>query len=279
MDAVKLLRLFPVVLVVSQAAAQLVITQAVKSKLVLELEPNPNLIKRVVWKHGDNLVAEWTNNEFFYYGLFEKRTELEPSGRLTILDLTTALEGKYSVEVNDVFQTKYYDVKVYEMLPPPSIRVTPLACGTDPAKNCVLVCELDARFLKDVSYEWELQSDATRISGRELTLSDSTKATNFTCWAKNPVSEAASASVKNPFLPEQTGNGLALGLGLAVAAAAVLAALGVFGYRYYKKTRAAPISTTPSEAVALKDPPNEGNRVEDNKNSASPQGSRGNNAN
>ncbi|XP_075902239.1 uncharacterized protein LOC142901564 [Nelusetta ayraudi] len=201
MDTAGLLRLVLVVLplTMNQVLAQSDMNVAVGGDLVLELDPQPAQVKRVVWKHGANLLAEMTLGEFSYYGSFKGHTVLEDSGRLTVLSIQLTEGGEYSVEVNNVIQAKHYNVRVFEEVGRPTIRVTPLICGPG-SENCTLVCDLDVAPSQDVSYEWQLAGEESRISGKELIINKTTQATNFTCWAKILVSQQPSESQKNPLI-------------------------------------------------------------------------------
>ncbi|XP_075902246.1 CD48 antigen-like [Nelusetta ayraudi] len=208
MDTVGLLHLLLEVLVVlaltmSQVSAQNDINVAVGDDLILELDPKQETLERVVWKHGANLLAEMTLGEFSYYGSFKGHTVLEDSGRLTVSNINQTEGGIYEVEVNNVIQDKRYNVRVFEKLGRPTIRVTPLTCGPG-SEDCTLVCDLDVEPSQDVSYEWQLAGEESRIPGKNLISDQTTKATNFTCWAKNPVSEEASESQKNPLISSPT---------------------------------------------------------------------------
>lgn len=162
---------------------------------------------------------------------------MDHNGRLNVSNIKLEEGGQYSVEVNDCTQTMHYNVKVYEVLTQPWIWVTPLTCGTNPAENCTLVCKLEPEPSTAVSYEWKLDGKVSEISGKELTISYATKATNFTCQAKNPVSEQVSKSTKNPFLRKPTGSGLWLRFGLRLAVAFFVLVLGVAGIVYYFKKK------------------------------------------
>lgn len=266
---------------ISHGSAQRTINLAVGGKLVLELEPKPPTIDRVVWKHGVNLLADLTFGEISYYGSFVGHTELENSGRLTVSDIKLEEGGEYSVEVNEETQKTRYKIMVYELLTPPSIRITPLACGTKVDEKCTLVCELKTNPSTAVMYEWELDDEGPSISGQTLTINHTVKATTFKCWAKNPVSDQASKSVKNPFLPKDKDKDLELGLGLGIPAAVVIvAAIAFFVYRNKTKCMTSDLNTEqPAENVALNQPPevnsqNGGNRMEDDKNTDQPQDSK-----
>lgn len=273
--------LVPVVLALtmSHSLAQRTINLAVGGKLVLELEPKPPTIDRVVWKHGVNLLADLTFGEISYYGSFVGHTELENSGRLTVSDIKLGEGGEYSVEVNEETQKTRYTIMVYELLTPPSIRITPLSCGTNLEENCILVCELKTNPSTAVMYDWELDDELPLISGQTLTINHTVKATTFKCLAKNPVSDQASKSIKNPFLPkdEDKNRELGLGLGLGFGIPALGAAIAFFVYRYKKKSATSDLTTEqPAENVALNPPPevnsqNGGNRMEDDKNTDQPQ--------
>lgn len=234
-----LLRLVLVVLplTMSQCSVQRTINVAVGGTLVLELDPKPPTVDRVMWLHGNNLVADLSFGSFSYYGTFRGHTVLEISGRLTISNITLEEGGAYKVEVNHVWQDMRYDIRVYEVLTRPLTRVTPQTCGTNLLENCTLVCELEPEPSTAVSYEWELEGEVSKISGKKLTINYTTKATNFTCWAKNPVSQEASESIKNPFLQELTFSKPTsrLELGLGLTAAFVVLLLGVAGVFYFKK--------------------------------------------
>lgn len=252
MDTIALLRLVLVVLalMVSEGLAQRTIIVPVGGILVLELDPRPPRVEQVLWKHGSNLLAELSDGEFDFYGSFKGHTELDHNGRLNVSNIKLEEGGQYSVEVNYRIQTIHYNVKVYEVLTQPWIWVTPLTCGTNPAENCTLVCKLEPDPSTAVNYEWKLDGKVSEISGKELT-----KATNFTCQAKNPVSEQVSKSTKNPFLRKLTGSGLWLRFGLRLTVAFFVLILGVAGivYSFKKKNKQDfyPDPKQPSETVGF----------------------------
>lgn len=249
MDTTGLLCLVLVVLGLteSQGSAQRIINVAVGDTLVLELDPRPPRIKVVVWKHGLNLLAELIYDEFAYYGSFKGHTKLEENGSLTVSNIKLEEGGEYRVEVNNVIQDLHYNVKVYEVLTRPLIRVTPLTCGTYPITNCTLVCKVEPEPSTPVSYEWEQEGEVSKISGKELTINDATKAANFMCLAKNPMSEQASESTKNPFLRESKASWLELGL--RFTAAFVVLLLGLAGLVHYLKKKPGTSERNPSAVI------------------------------
>lgn len=236
-DCLVLVLLALLALTRSQGSNQKITIVAVGNKIILELDPKQSVadINRVVWKHGDDLLADMTLGEFSYYGTFEGHTKLEKSGRLTVSNIELGEGGKYSVEINEILQDISYHIDVYEVLTQPSIRVGPLTCGTDPAVQCTLVCELEPMPSTAVSYEWELEGEVSKISGKELNISHTTKARNLTCRAKNPVGERTSESIKNPFFKEPPSDNL-LPLWVILGLVVPLSAVGGVVY-YFKKCR------------------------------------------
>uniref|UniRef100_A0A4W6BZ05 Immunoglobulin subtype domain-containing protein n=1 Tax=Lates calcarifer TaxID=8187 RepID=A0A4W6BZ05_LATCA len=79
-------------------------------------------ITGIVWKLNGDLVAEWLNNEFEYYGTFRDRTTLDPTtGELVVKNVAVADAGLYTVEINSNVQSQKYQVEVMKKVSKPTV--------------------------------------------------------------------------------------------------------------------------------------------------------------
>ena len=91
----------------------------------LELAPDTSAVSEpitsILWKHGDNMVAEWfQGTPIDYYEQFKGRTDLDIStGCLVINGLSIRDTGVYSVEFNNILQGEKYPIVIskYEGCP------------------------------------------------------------------------------------------------------------------------------------------------------------------
>lgn len=202
---------------------------AVGDKLTLTLVPPVSEpITRILWKHRVNLVAEWTNGEFTYYGTFKGHTTLDTNGRLEITNAGKAESGVYEVEVNNKVQDQRYDVIVIEKVPKPSVWFRPVACNRN-SDNCTVICGAITTDAEPVSYSWNVgHGDSKNMAiGTETEDVES-----FHCLLKNPVSEEKSDPVANPFFEKKPSGSTVLWVVLGV----LLALVGcLIGLAYWKK--------------------------------------------
>lgn len=184
----------------ASVVAQDTLNRVVGSELTLELKSPTPQIQRVVWKHGVNLVADMTLGRFSSYGPFKCCATINADGHLIIKDIKPVHAGLYSVEVNNKVQDQQYNVRVFNSVPRPTVRTTPLTCSYR-SEYCSLVCEVNAAE-DDLTFEWLFETELSERTGKELRIVPGVdKAPTYSCRVKNPVSEADSEPMKNPLIP------------------------------------------------------------------------------
>lgn len=231
-----LLVVLPLAAISSALAENKQVYVAVGDKIKLTLVPPvPESIDRIFWKHGVDLVAEWTNREFTYYGAFKKNnTKLEENGRLEIRNASKTESGVYEVEVNNNVQDLRYDVIVIGKVPKPKVRVAPLSCDAN-SINCKLICDGSTEDAEPVSYSWKVGNGDWKESTKVMVIGNETEhVKSFSCQIKNPVSVNESDHKDNPFFKvKPTGNpAVGVGLGVFFSLAAVA---GLCGLAYWKR--------------------------------------------
>lgn len=238
-----LLVVLPLAAISSALAESKRVYVAVGDKIELTpAPPIPESIYRIFWKHGANLVAEWTNREFTYYGAFKNNnTKLEENGRLEITNASKNESRVYDVEVNNKAQDLRYDVIVIGKVPKPKVRVAPLSCDAN-SNNCKLICDVSTEDAEPVSYSWKMGNGDWKESTKDMVIGNETEhVKSFSCRIKNPVSVNESDHKDNPFFKVMPTDNLAVrvGLGVFFFFAAVLVVLGVLAYwkRDYIKSR------------------------------------------
>lgn len=230
-----LLVVLPLAAISSALAENKKVYVAVGDKIKLTLVPPvPESIYRIFWKHGVDLVAEWTNRKFTYYGAFKKNnTKLEENGRLEITNASKTVSGVYEVEVNNKVQDLRYDVIVIGKVPKPKVRVAPLSCDAN-SNNCKLICDGSTEDAEPVSYSWKTANGDWEESTKDMVIGNETEhVKSFSCQIKNPVSVNESDHKDNPFFKVKPTGNPAVGVGLGVFFAAVLVVLG--GLAYWKR--------------------------------------------
>lgn len=196
--------------------------------------PATQQITRIVWKHGANLLAEWTDGEFSFYDRFEGRTVLnKTTASLEITKAESADSGRFEVEVNNKVQDVTYDVKVIQKVSKPEVWVKPVNCGPT-SKTCTLVCEGGTAEAQPITYSWKFDNQMWQQGDRELVVTNDTASLKIvSCLMVNQVSREVSVPIKNPLSTYNkfsdpkppVGGWVALGVVLVV-----LLCLGVVGY-------------------------------------------------
>uniref|UniRef100_A0A3Q3W6I9 Ig-like domain-containing protein n=1 Tax=Mola mola TaxID=94237 RepID=A0A3Q3W6I9_MOLML len=158
------------------------------------LTPNPpvtEMITRIVWKHGVNLLAEGMDGKLYYFNRFTGRATLNiTNGVLTVTNARLSDSASYEVEVNNKIQELRYDVKVIREVPKPSVSPKPLTCGPK-SDRCDLTCEGDTSGAEPVSYSWmkggvEWNQQAKKVEIKNT--KDMAGVKTFSCEMKNNVS-------------------------------------------------------------------------------------------
>lgn len=167
--------------------------------------PTSEIINRILWTHGQNIVADWTRGLFQSYGVFKDRTAVDnTTGRLEIRHGTTGDSGQYQVEVNDRLLDIVYQVKVINAVPKPSVWIQPLSCGPS-SPQCYLNCDGSTEGAEPVTYSWNRGDEGWEQSEKVLTITNTTaKVRTFSCRMENNVSRQESDPVDNPFFQEET---------------------------------------------------------------------------
>ncbi|KAM4601891.1 T-lymphocyte surface antigen Ly-9-like [Polymixia lowei] len=206
--------------------AQEVVYAELGGKLELRAETVSKPITGILWKIGNDFVAELLEgSEPDYYRSFKGRTTLtKEKATLVVSSLTENDAGVYSVEINSQVQSKTYMVKVIKAVPKPKVEAKPLVCSKK--ESCDLVCEGDTTGTKPVTYSWKTDDGAWKESGKTWTITrtnDST-AEHFSCKLENPVGFKESERFANPFWSPPNTVGAIIG---AVVGLLVLVLVGV----------------------------------------------------
>ncbi|XP_041727521.1 T-cell surface antigen CD2-like [Coregonus clupeaformis] len=151
----------------------------------------PGPITNILWKHGENKVAEWYNRfGLDIYAAFKGRTTLDQTtGELRIRGLTKTDSGLYSVEFNSKLQYKTYKLSVIKEVPKPTITSS---CNPDKT-SCTLTCEGDTTDAEPITYSWKVGEGAWEVLDKQMNVfkSDTGKPTNgykYICKLNNSVS-------------------------------------------------------------------------------------------
>ncbi|NP_001134732.1 SLAM family member 7 precursor [Salmo salar] len=162
----------------------------------------PDSITGILWKHGNNKVAEWDKDfDLDIYAAFKERTTLDQTtGELRISGLMKTDSGVYSVEFNSKLLDKTYSLSVIKAVPKPTITSS---CNANKT-ICTLTCEGDTTDAEPVTYSWKVGEGAWEVLDKQLNVSKSetgksTNSYNYTCELKNSVSGEVSEPVGEVF--------------------------------------------------------------------------------
>ncbi|KAM9396522.1 uncharacterized protein ACWYII_032349 isoform 2-T2 [Salvelinus alpinus] len=166
----------------------------------------PNPITSILWKHGNNKVAEWDKDfgGLDIYAAFKGRTTLDQTtGELRISGLMKTDSGVYSVEFNSNLLDKTYKLSVIKAVPKPTITSS---CNPDKT-SCTLTCEGDTTDAEPVTYSWKVGEGAWEVVDKQLIVfkNDTGKSTNsykYICKLNNSVSEEVSEPVGEVFVSD-----------------------------------------------------------------------------
>lgn len=185
----------------------------------------------IAWKHDEELLAEWVEDEISptYYSRFRGRSELNTTtGMLKIHSTTAADTGLYSVTSNRNRSRVYQAVELQEV-PRPVVALRPPMCSSA-SETCTLSCDGDVGGAGPVEYFWKKEDGEWEQSGKDVEILNDEEAqavVAFSCRMKNPVSERDSECIRNPFRQDP---GFSRDYGfwiLTVVGAAVLALVAV----------------------------------------------------
>ncbi|KAJ8410434.1 hypothetical protein AAFF_G00193380 [Aldrovandia affinis] len=170
-------------------------------EVVLTPEPISEEITSILWKCGDNKVAEWetvmANPE--YYRDFKTRTSLNRvNGKMTIRNLTETDSQFYSAQINDKEPAKRSQLHVINRVSKPNLTQT---CNDS---MCTLSCK--GEITTEDQYAWrEGEGEWETLKGKEdkweVWKSDERLDKSFTCNHSNPLSYA----VSDPIIPFPSG--------------------------------------------------------------------------
>ncbi|XP_020772683.2 uncharacterized protein LOC110153152 [Boleophthalmus pectinirostris] len=159
---------------------------------------------RILWKHNENLVAEWaTGEEVEFYSTYKGRTTLDTAtGLLTISSTTEKDAGTYKVEINDKLLDDSYNVVSIQDVPVPHVWSKP-GMGDD---QRILSCEGDVSKAGPVDYYWKIGIDEngpwikTTTDKYTLIKNETTTRIQFIyCKMVNPIGEKESSPENNPY--------------------------------------------------------------------------------
>ncbi|KAK2824685.1 hypothetical protein Q5P01_021860 [Channa striata] len=194
----------PLVLLTSALAEKTSVYFVIGGSLTLTPPVAPGRISRILWKHDENLVAEWADGraEPRYSGTFRGRAGLDTTtGRLDITNVTEADAGMFTLDINNALQGERYEATVIHKVPKPEILVQPLRCSSG-SDSCTLTCEGNITEAEPVTYSWKMGAGDWTESEQSINISSTEgiqSVTNFTCRMTNPVSEEQSEVHPNPF--------------------------------------------------------------------------------
>lgn len=233
MSAVRaLLRLLLLLSVAGVGAQNPPLFFVVGNTIKLSLDPPAaEEISRIEWRHGLDLVADWTKGVFESYGKFKDRTEVnKATGLLEIRKGTAGDSGQYEVEVNNKLQDRVYQVNVIKTVPKPSVWIQPLSCGPS-SPQCDLTCDGSTEEAEPVTYSWTRGDEGWKQAERVLVITNETALVRtFSCRMENGVSKEDSDPTDNPFFQEekQPTNNSAVIAGICVPLVLFLIILGLW---------------------------------------------------
>ncbi|XP_068587968.1 SLAM family member 7-like [Cebidichthys violaceus] len=193
------------------AALSLVVTEdayfAEGGTLTLDVSPAfPEPIKHILWKFGDNLLAEWVEGSSVdLYRSFKDRTTLNTkTGQLVINNMSQNDTGEYSADINSNVKSVSYTAKWIKHVPKPMVRIRTLTCAVS-SLVCNVSCDGDTKEAEPVTYSWKMGAkDWEGLSGKDIQITDTKNGhdQNITCRMTNPFSANVSETVHNPLYPQ-----------------------------------------------------------------------------
>ncbi|XP_041638434.1 uncharacterized protein LOC121506665 [Cheilinus undulatus] len=166
--------------------------------VILRPPPMTDTIRRIEWKHNENIAAGWYGDEFECLGQFEGRCEVNTdSGALTIKELNLNDNGIYTPEINGKNSSKTH-LSIISHVAKPSVETF---CNTE-RTSCDLKCEGNTAEAEPITYTWFIDG-RDGSSDKVLTIKKDTKEYSFRCLMMNPVSNETSESIKNPVIMKQ----------------------------------------------------------------------------
>ncbi|XP_069565371.1 CD48 antigen-like [Brachyistius frenatus] len=200
-------------------------------RMVLLPAPVAAPVSSIVWKHNDDLVAEWIDGslELEYYSSFRGRALLDTtSGVLQINNVAAADSGNYSVEINNKVQSERQEALVIREVPKPEVILRPVECSQD-SSNCTLICAGHTEDARPVTFFWRHDAGEWRKSERSVVVrnEETQSVRTFACRMKNPVSNEESEPKPNVFFRQPSPAEMA-------AYAVVPLAAGIVGVALWK---------------------------------------------
>ncbi|XP_045555009.1 uncharacterized protein [Salmo salar] len=206
----------------------------------------PDSITSILWKHGNNKVAEWDNDfgGLDIYAAFKERTILDQTtGELRISGLMKTDSGVYSVEFNSKLLDKTYTLSVIKAAPKPTITSS---CNANQT-SCTLTCEGNTTDAEPVTYSWKVGEGVWEVGGKQLIVfkSDTGNSTNsykYICKLNNSVSGEGEVSepVGEVFVSEPSIRDF---VGVVVTAIVAFVFIVITGMLVWKKTTGYPQDT------------------------------------
>uniref|UniRef100_A0A3B3ZXJ1 Ig-like domain-containing protein n=1 Tax=Periophthalmus magnuspinnatus TaxID=409849 RepID=A0A3B3ZXJ1_9GOBI len=161
--------------------------------------PGTDKITQVLWKHNENLVAEWSkDSEVDYYSTFKGRTHLDTNTGVLVISSTTENDGgTYKVEINDRLLDVEYEVALIQEVPKPTVWVKPGV--TDEERT--LDCGGEVSKAAPVEYFWDIGPNENEpwvmFVERKITWKNNETTQmiqKLSCKMKNPLGEKSSDS-------------------------------------------------------------------------------------
>ncbi|XP_045061541.1 uncharacterized protein LOC121558595 isoform X2 [Coregonus clupeaformis] len=208
----------------------------------------PGPMPNILWKNGENKVAEWDKDfGLDIYDVFKERTTLDlTTGELKIIGLTKTDSGVYSVEFNGKLLDNTYKLSVIKAVPKPTITSS---CNSNKT-SCTLTCEGDTTDAEPVTYSWKVGEGAWEISVKQMNVfkSDTGNSNNgykYICKLNNAVSGEGEVSepVGEVFVSEPSEVGVGAVVAGVVVVILVLVAVVIIVWLVWKKKKGYPEDT------------------------------------
>ncbi|XP_056286957.1 uncharacterized protein LOC130204336 isoform X2 [Pseudoliparis swirei] len=228
-----------VLLAVVSAGSEITAYVGAGGEIVLLPGDFSEAVATAVWKHDQNIAADFDGTETVRYRQFEERGSLNPmNGVMRITGLTRNDSGLYTCEVNGVLTSPNVRLFVIFAVPKPTVRTS---CDED---SCTLTCDGDTAGADPVTCRWGRDDEWTAGSpALRITKDGSSGVAEFSCELENPVGREVSRPVRNPFASAAPGGRLNVSAGVTVfiiLLVAVLLLVGVHrcktGMWFFQKT-------------------------------------------